>query len=150
MPKKKSIPKIRQKPSNLQPSEVDDEPWIYVERKKGKYPEPTDNSGKWLINVWAHNLDLVWKKIRVATEAGKLGFASKTSTAMPSPLAPKENLGVICVYTYDFTDTADVMRIREELRKIGVANKIGYKSDRATLAGEYSFIKKGRVCLFWE
>jgi hypothetical protein len=150
LPKKKSISKVKRKPPNLKPSEVHNEPWIYVERKKGRYPEPTDNSGKWLVTVYNENLDLVWKNIRMETEAGKLGFASKTSTAMPSPLIIKQGLGMICVYTYDFTDTADVMRVREALRIIGITHKIGYKSDNATLARQYSFLKKGRVCIHWE
>ena len=132
------------------PSEVHDEPWISVERKKGKYPEPTENSGKWLVYVWNHNIDLVWEMISSATERGLLGFESKASTAMPSPLAPKENLGVICVYTYDFTDKEDVMRIREELRKIGVKNKIPYKADKTTRALQYGFNTKGRVSLYYE
>ena len=114
------------------------------------YPEPTENSGKWLVYAWKHNIDLVWEMIRSATEKGLLGFESKASTAMPSPLAPKENLGVICVYTYDFTDKEDVMRIREALRKIGVKNKIPYKADKATRALQYGFNTKGRVSLYYE
>jgi len=136
--------------SIIRPSQVDDIPWIYAERKKGEYPEQTENSGKWLIYVWEHNVDLVWDKIKSATEKGLLGEASKVSTAMPSPLAPKPNLKGICVYTYDLTDREDVMRIREELRKIGVTNKIPYKSDNATRTGQYSFTKKGRVSIYYE
>jgi len=142
--------KVATNSSAIRPSQVDDIPWIYAERKKGKYPELTENSGKWLIYVWEQNVDLVWEKIKSATEKGLLGGASKVSTAMPSPLAPKANLKVICVYTYDFTDKEDVMRIREELRKIGVTNKIPYKSDKATITGQYSFTKKGRVSIYYE
>lgn len=43
----------------------------------------------------------------------------------------------MCVYTYDWTDEEDVMRVREELRKLGITRKIPYKSDEDTLAGRY-------------
>jgi hypothetical protein len=155
-PKKKSNTTLRKKKvirrvsTTKPPSQVFDEVWVAAERKKGTYPELTANSGKWLIRLWKHNLDLVWEKIKTATENGLLGGLSKASTGMPSPLALKENLSVICIYTYDFTDKEDVMRIREELRKLGATAKISYKADSATRALQYSFNTKGRVSLYYE
>ena len=136
--------------SGANPSEVFNIPWIYARRKKGKYPESKDNCGKWLIYVYEKNIDIVWKLIKTATKDGLLGDASKVSTGMPSPLAPKANLKVICVYTYDYTDKTDVMKIREQLRKIGVTNKIPYKTDNATRAGNYTVAGKTRISTYYE
>lgn len=80
-------------------------------------------------------MDEVWAKIKRAVEEGKLGGAAKVSTAKPTPLTGKSKAGVICVYTYDRTDEKDVRRIREELRKLGITNKIPYKTDEDTLSG---------------
>lgn len=44
---------------------------------------------------------------------------------------------VICVYTYDYEDKEDVMRVRERLREVGFHRKLPYKTDAATLAGQY-------------
>ena len=38
----------------------------------------------------------------------------------------------MCVYTYDYEDKADVMRIREELRSLGIRREIIYKADEDT------------------
>ena len=50
----------------------------------------------------------------------------------------QENQGhMLYVYTYDWTDENDVKRNREELRKLGITNKIPYKADEDTLKGKY-------------
>jgi hypothetical protein len=136
--------------ANRNPSEVFDEPWIYAERKIGKYPEATSNSGKWLIFVYEKNLDLVWEKIKSATENGTLGQESKTSTGRRSSLAPKPGLKVICVYTYDSTDKEDVIRIRKELRMIGIESKIPYKMDDETRKGNYTVSGGKRIARYYE
>ena len=66
-----------------------------------------------------------------------MGIAAKVSTALPSPLSTKSNTHVICVYTHDWTDEEDVMRVREELRKLGIVSNIPYKADIDTLEGKY-------------
>ena len=65
--------------------------------------------------------------------------------AKPSPLAKNPAVRVICVYTYDWTDEADVMRVRAELRELGFTAKISYKADSDTVAGNYAGAAKGRV-----
>jgi len=74
-------------------------------------------SGKWLIFTNPENVDEVWGKIREATEAEKLGTSAKVRTAMPDPREPPEwrKSRVICVYTHDWTDQEDVMRVREPI-----------------------------------
>ena len=120
------------------PSEVTDSYWIYAERKTGFYPSATENVGKWLVFVPLCQIDEVWQKIKVATQKGKLGNATKAATARPNPLAARPDSKVICVYTYDWTDEADVRRIRQELRKLGITSRIPYKTDKDTLAGKYA------------
>ncbi len=105
--------------------------WLFASRKKGKYPKPTPRSGKWLIFVNIKDIDEVWAKIRKATEEGKLGAEAKVSTPKqkPADIGYAKGEHVICVYTYNWTDEEDVKGIREELRKLGITNKIPYKTD---------------------
>jgi len=133
---------------NAPPSKVKKVYWLYAFRKKGKYPRPTKRSGKWLIFVKPENVDEVWRKIKKATENGKLGNCSKVATARPSTLA-KSRAKVICVYTYDWKDEKDVMRIRGELRKLGITNKIPYKADIDTLKGKYKTTSSGRISKYY-
>ncbi len=79
----------------------------------------------------------MWSRIKNAVEEGKLGDSAKVATARPNSLARKSNGKIICVYTYDWTDEKDIKRIREELRKLGITNKIPYKADEDTLSGKY-------------
>lgn len=132
------------------PSEVTEVYWIYAIRKEGKYPEATPRSGKWLIFVDHEKVDEVWAKIKKAVEEGKLGDSAKVSTAKPNPLAGKSKAHVICVYTYDWTDENDVKRIREELRKLGITNKIPYKADEDTLKGKYRVTEHRRISKYYE
>ena len=113
------------------PSKATDGYWIFASRKKGKYPRPTPKSGKWLIFVNEREVDAAWAKIKRAVEEGRLGQEVKVSTPKPKPadIGYKKAEHVICVYTYDWTDKKDVKRIREELRKLGITNKIPYKAD---------------------
>jgi hypothetical protein len=95
-------------------------------------------SGKWLIFVNRNKVDEIWAKIKLAVEEGKLGNIAKVSTAKPRPTAANRDEHVICVYTYDWTNKRDVMKIREELRKLGIVWKIPYKSDEDTIMGKYT------------
>ena len=141
---------ISQPYSDAKPSKVTDVYWIYAIRKKGKYPKATPRSGKWLIFVDPENVDEVWAKIKKAVEEGKLGDSAKVSTAKPNPLAGKSRAHVICVYTYDWTDENDVKRIREELRNLGITNKIPYKADEDTLKGKYRITGHRRISKYYE
>ena len=135
---------------NAKPSEVREVHWIYAFRKKGEYPESTSKSGKWLIFVDRKDVDEVWRRIKDAVEEGKLGNKAKVSTAKPKPKYYDEKKHVICVYTYDWTDREDVMRIREELRKLGIKNKIPYKADEDTLKGRYRFKGDEGISKYYE
>lgn len=57
---------------------------------------------------------------------------------------------VICVFTYDSTDKEDVMRIRKELRKIGIEARIPYKTDNTTKQGKYSVKGNSNLSVYYE
>ena len=122
--------------NGIPPSQVTKHYWIKAV-KPGKQ-KAAKNPGKWLIFVDKQHLDSTWKTIMKATLEGKLGPASKTATARKNPHSKTEQAAVICVYTDDWKDEADVMRVRAELTKVGVVHKIPYKADEDTLNGKYS------------
>ncbi len=142
----------RSKTANLerQPSKVTDDYWIEARRKVADYPEYTDRGGKWLVFRSMDQLDEVWGHIRQAVEEGRLGNAAKVSTARPNPNGNGADRGIICVYSYDWTDEQDVKRIREELRALGITGKIPYKSDDDTLEGKYANRGNRRISKYYE
>ncbi|MDD3934308.1 putative phosphothreonine lyase domain-containg protein [Methanoculleus sp. UBA303] len=102
--------------------------------------------GKWLIFVPVGEVDAAWKKVRDETARGMLGISAKVSTARPNPDSRDER-AVIYVYTRDWADEADVMRVRERLRDIGFVERIGYKRNIETYRGEYS--EEGRRVTYY-
>lgn len=96
-------------------------------------PQPAEGSvrrpGKWLIFVSRSRIDALWDTIRRAVKAGRLGHAAKVSTALPDPQSPDPKKHVIWVYTSNEDDPADVRRVRDALRQLGISWKIPYKSD---------------------
>lgn len=132
------------------PSQAADEYWIHAERKTGNYPESTDRSGKWLIFVPLERIDEVWDRIRTAIEEGRLGDSAKVATAKANPNAADPGKKVICVYTFDWKDKEDVMRIRSELRRLGIVWKIPYKADEDTFAGKYRVAGHTRISKYYE
>jgi nuclear transport factor 2 (NTF2) superfamily protein len=121
--------------------------WIVLDAP-GSAPEAIEdeNAGKWLIFQEPDQVDTSWKKVRDATVAGELGISAKVSTAKPNPDS-RDNRKVIYVYTKDWADEADVMRVREKLRELGFVDRIGYKRNLETFAGEYA--KKGKRVTYY-
>lgn len=75
----------------------------------------------------------VWHAIRAAVQAGDLGHGASLEPP-PGPWAAVDPERVVCVYTRDFRDVAEVTRVLEALAEIGavrreVALGIGYKID---------------------
>lgn len=131
------------------PTEETEDYFIWAENRKGKYPDSTENCGKWLIFVSPKEINELWQKVKLALKNGKFGDSAKVSTAKPNPNANSKD-HVICVYTYDWTDKEDVMRIRNELRNIGVDWKIPYKSDKYTLQGKYKVKGDTKISKYYE
>lgn len=121
--------------------------WI-VQDAPGSLPEAIEdeNAGKWLIFMEPENVDAAWKKVRDATVAGELGISTKVSTAKPNPDS-RDTRKVIYVYTKDWADEADVMRVRQKLKDLGFIDRIGYKRNLETFAGEYA--KKGKRVTYY-
>ncbi len=121
--------------------------WIIQDAPDVKSGDVDDEkAGKWLVFLPGDRVDDLWKKIRDATAAGEMGISAKVSTAKPNPESRDERK-VIYVYTKDWADEADVMRVRERLREMGVVERIGYKRNIETFAGEYS--EKGKKVTYY-
>ncbi|HUU75306.1 MAG TPA: putative phosphothreonine lyase domain-containing protein [Methanoregulaceae archaeon] len=103
-------------------------------------------AGKWLIFLPPEDADEAWIKVRDATCKRELGISTKVSTSKPNPDS-RDNTKVIYVYTPDWRDEADVMRVRERLRELGFVDRIGYKRNIETFKGEYS--QRGKRVTFY-
>jgi hypothetical protein len=121
--------------------------WIVLDAP-GSPPEAIEdeNAGKWLIFQDPDQIDMAWKKVRDSTVSGELGISAKVSTAKPNPDS-RDNRKVIYIYTNDWADEVDVMRVREKLRDLGFVDRIGYKRNIETFAGEYA--KKGKRVTYY-
>ena len=128
------------------PSEVTHAAFIEAAYKGKKKMKPhTERVGKWLFFVAEKHIDDTWKNVKKAVEHGKLWRAAKSSTAWRSK---EDGIYVVCVYTYDYDDEPDVMRIRAYLREMGFKRRVPYKSDTQTLTGEYSVNTDGIALYF--
>jgi len=129
------------------PSKTTQMYWI-VQDAPDNLPEAIEdeNAGKWLIFQEPDQVDVSWKKVRDATVEGTLGISTKVSTAKPNPES-RDNRKVIYVYTKDWADEADVMRVRQKLKGLGFVDRIGYKRNIETFAGEYA--KKGKRVTYY-
>jgi hypothetical protein len=129
------------------PSKTTQMYWIVLDAP-GSAPEAIEdeNAGKWLIFQEPDLVDAAWKKVRDATVSLELGISTKVSTAKPNPDS-RDNRKVIYVYTKDWADEADVMRVREKLKELGFVDRIGYKRNIETFAGEYA--KRGKRVTYY-
>ncbi|MCK9591160.1 MAG: DUF1917 domain-containing protein [Methanoregula sp.] len=129
------------------PSKTTQMYWI-VQDAPGSSPEAIEdeNAGKWLIFQEPGLVDESWKKIRNATVSLDLGISAKVSTSKPNPES-RDSRKVIYVYTKNWADEMDVMRVRETLRTLGFIERIGYKRNIETFAGQYA--KKGKRVTYY-
>jgi len=129
------------------PSKTTQMYWIVLDAP-GSAPEAIEdeNAGKWLIFQEPDAVDAAWKKVRDATIALELGISAKVSTAKPNPDS-RDNRKVIYVYTKDWADEVDVMRVRGKLKELGFVDRIGYKRNLETFAGEYA--SKGKRVTYY-
>jgi len=109
------------------PSQTFEGEWIYANSEQNNYHVKRGRSGKWLIFEYKDEIDETWNKIKKATREGIFGTRSKDATARPSPKASNNNFRVICIYTADFDNTADINRIAKSIRSLGIENKLIYK-----------------------
>ena len=88
--------------------------------------------GKWLVFVSSNGVDNLWERIVKSTIAGTLGMSAKVSTRKE-----EGSSHVICVYNSDYRAMAEVNRVRDELRRLGVDGHITYKPDIYTYCNIY-------------
>ncbi|HJJ28568.1 MAG TPA: DUF1917 domain-containing protein [Methanocorpusculum sp.] len=121
--------------------------WIWQE-KPGCAPgaASAEAAGKWLMFVQPEEADSAWEKIRDATLAGKLGIGAKISTSKENEDS-HDDRKVIYVFTENWENEEDVMRVRAELKTIGFTDRIGYKRNLDTYAGEYR--EKGKRVTYY-
>lgn len=121
--------------------------WI-VQDAPGVRPDAIEDelAGKWLIFLPPDDVDAAWITVRDATCRNELGISAKVSTAKPNPDS-RDNTKVIYVYTPDWRDEGEVMRVRERLRELGFTDRLGYKRNIETFKGEYS--QKGKRVTFY-
>jgi hypothetical protein len=129
------------------PSKTTQMYWI-VQDAPGSPPEAIEdeNAGKWLIFQEPDVADESWRKVRDNTVKLNLGISAKVSTSKPNPES-RDNRKVIYVYTKNWADEEDVMRVRETLRTLGFTERIGYKRNIETFAGQYA--KKGKRVTYY-
>ncbi len=134
------------------PSEEGKPGWIYAFFNHPTYPRDTRRSGKWLIFVSCKKIDTAWLLVKTALERGELGRIAKVARAVSATRDEKDDLmkQVICVYTYDYADRADTLRIRQALRNIGCTRKIAYKADEDTRRLRYRINTPGRISKYYE
>lgn len=87
--------------------------------------------GKWMLFPAPNRVDEVWETVARATVAGELGIESKVATK-PSGTTDKTRL--LVVYTRDYADLADMKRVVEKLKDLGLVTvgmkkPIYYKTD---------------------
>jgi hypothetical protein len=120
------------------PSTFDGEYYLHAD-DAGAGAERSDwtHSGKWMVFVPTEQVDDWWGVLRIGTERGFLGPSAKVATALANPLARSADERLICVYTRDWRDEADVGRVLAMLRRAGVFWNLSFKTDEATLDGRY-------------
>lgn len=121
--------------------------WIVQDAPDIKQDAMEDElAGKWLIFLPPEMVDSAWRLVRDATVGRTLGISAKVSTAKENPDS-RDSMKVIYVYTADWRDEADVMRVRARLRELGFVDRIGYKRNIETFKGEYS--QKGKRVTYY-
>jgi hypothetical protein len=126
-------------PSQIEKKERE---WLYAWFPRPSYPAETPRSGKWLVFLRRAMIDTYWQRIKQALRNQQLGDGAKVSTR-----EEHKEWHTIGVYTYDYADEADVMRVREVLRTLGVRFPIRYKANSDTYAKRYGneYIPKYRA-----
>jgi len=120
---------------NNQPSTCLSDFFLYADNPKVKEADIDDTKvGKWLLFENKERIDELWRIVSSETIKGQLGVSAKVSTFL-NPNTTKSYM--ICVYTADYTNLDDVNQVRQQLRELGITQKIPYKTDSATIKGIY-------------
>mmetsp|Transcript_11386 Transcript_11386/g.25919 ORF Transcript_11386/g.25919 Transcript_11386/m.25919 type:complete len:439 (-) Transcript_11386:145-1461(-) len=90
--------------------------------------------GKWIVWFSPKHVVEGWTKIRNSLLNGELGPTAKISTS------PERGSHVVCVYCPNFTDSAELLRIRRGISSAGIATNsvLRFKTDAFTYLGIYA------------
>ncbi|KAK6854742.1 hypothetical protein PG995_009835 [Apiospora arundinis] len=92
--------------------------------------------GKWMIFSPVHAVNDIWALVAKATANNELGIAAKVA---PRSAVDQRTERLICVYTADFSDKADVQKVAAKLKQLGLVHPNGrplyYKPDCYTYLG---------------
>lgn len=80
------------------------------------------NCGKWMLFPTEDKVDRYWADVARGTVEGRLGIAAKVATRSDKP--GDGSTRVICVYTKDISDEADIKRVLKELVRLRLASAI--------------------------
>jgi len=121
---------------NRAPSLTKDVYWIEARPPNGETETDRRLVGEWLLFVVPRKLDEAWDKVRKATIDSRLGFLSKSATAKKNYNMPSASNRMIVVYTSDYFDIDDVLRVGRELNDLGfgTSTPIYYETDDARYA----------------
>ncbi|EQL38538.1 hypothetical protein BDFG_00121 [Blastomyces dermatitidis ATCC 26199] len=99
-------------------------------------------SGKWMLFPSVRRVDMVWGIVAESTARGQLGIGAKVATECGGSRSGDANRPrLICVYTADFDDKADIMRVLMSMKQLGLFRSgqgwapIYYKCDAYTYLG---------------
>ena len=93
--------------------------WIEAKRQPGDYPPLSAQAGEWRAELRLDEVDAVWARVKALTRDGGLGYKSKVSTR-PAAGQADADARLLCVRTYDARDAADVARVGDALRGLGL------------------------------
>lgn len=122
--------------SILSPSTALRSPWVGLVAR-GKTFSSTERSGKWLVMRPPSTVDAAWIQVLALVSTGGL-LCAKVSTQQGILMGYPEH--AICVYTTDWEDHEDVMRVRQVLRDVGFTEVLRYKRDLDTARGVERFV----------
>ena len=110
-----------------------DTSWRYIASPQTPPGVVYPRAGKWVLEC-AHDVhEETWRTVKSATRSGSLGFAARTTVTNDSTSRP-----VTLVYTYDFEDHDDVLRVLGALRALGFAERLAYASGEDTAGRPYA------------
>jgi hypothetical protein len=79
-------------------------------------PNQCTDKRQWMLFCSAQDVNHVWSIVATATAANELGIAAKVAPKPVDDDTRRDRL--ICVYTADFQDKADVGRVLQKLREL--------------------------------
>lgn len=88
-------------------------------------------TGKWMLFLNSDEVDKCWELVVNGISKDKLS----ASSAKVAPSGHPYGCHLMCIYTSDFSNESDVMKVRQELKDLGFKSELDYKADMYTYIG---------------